>query len=127
MVGAWAYNFYADARPTGDYDFFLPTDDQSEAAIRLVLTDFGFGSTLPPQETRLLQPGKVIMLGRKPMRIDLLTAIDGVRFEEAWQSRVAGSFGGLPMNFISKELLIRNKSATGREKDLRDVAVLKQV
>jgi hypothetical protein len=66
------------------------------------------------------------MLGRKPLRIDLLTTIDGVEFEEAWDTRVSGSIDSIPVQMICKELLIQNKKAAGRAQDLRDVAVLEK-
>ncbi len=127
MVGGWAYNFYADARPTGDYDFFVPIDKHSETSLRQVLSEFGFEETLPLPDKALLQKNKVLMLGRKPMRIDILTTIDGVDFEDAWNTKVEGYFGNIPVFYISKELLIKNKTASGREKDLRDVAMLRKI
>ena len=126
IIGGWAFNFYADIRPTGDYDFFIGTSRDDEEKIRSVISDFGFGSALPSVDERMLLPDKVFMLGRKPFRIDLLTSISAVDFEEAWPKRVAGLLGGSPVSFISKDLLIRNKSATGRAKDQKDVAVLKE-
>ncbi len=127
IVGGWAFNYYADARPTGDFDFFVPIDEQSEVGLREVLSEFGFSSALPAKGSPLLQSGKVLMLGRKPMRIDLLTAIDGVKFDEAWASKVSGDLGGSPVFYISKALLLANKLASGRDKDLRDAAVLKSL
>jgi len=67
------------------------------------------------------------MLGNKPLRIDILTTIDNVQFEEAWDYKVSGLFDGIPTFLIDRELLIKNKSSTGREKDLRDAAVLKSL
>jgi hypothetical protein len=66
----------------------------------------------------------VFQLGRPPNRIDLITAIDGVSFEEAWQNREEAILDGLPVTILSKPLLIRNKRASGRPKDLEDVRQL---
>jgi hypothetical protein len=65
------------------------------------------------------------MLGRKPWRIDLLTKIDGVTFEEAWAGRVEADFAPKPLWVIGREQLVANKRACGRAKDLRDLAVLR--
>ena len=63
----------------------------------------------------------MIQLGVEPNRIDLMTSISGVSFEEAWQSRVPASLDGIEVDFIGREALIRNKRASGRAKDLIDV------
>ena len=90
-----------------------------------VLTDFGFQSL---QITRddLNSPNKVVQLGAKPNRIDLITSITGLDFDQAWMNRVQGSLDGIPVSYISLEDLIRNKEATGRAKDLGDAEELKK-
>jgi len=60
-------------------------------------------------------------LGVAPNRIDILTFISGVSFEEAWSSRLVGEIGGLSVPFISREMLKRNKAASGRTQDLADL------
>ena len=67
------------------------------------------------------------MLGRPPNRIDLITGIDGVTFQEAWAEKEAGYLDNLPVYFISKTLLIVNKLATNREKDKLDVKMLQKM
>jgi len=69
-------------------------------------------------------PGKIWMLGRKPWRIDVLTKISGVTFARAWQGRVEADFILRPLFVIGRRELIANKRASGRDKDLRDVAML---
>jgi len=125
IVGGWAYNYYADPRTTGDIDFFVSATPENNVLLRNVLTKFGFGSVLP--EGDLIEAGKVMMLGRKPNRIDLLTSIDGVAFEEAWQTRIYGQLDGLTVPLISKELLLKNKLATGRLKDQADAEILNRL
>lgn len=120
MIGGWAYNRYAEPRFTGDIDFFVATDDRNQALLRRVLTRFGFGGVLPPTTESLFATGEVIMLGRPPHRIDLIAAISGVAFDEAWSERVKGSLDGLPVQFISRRLLLKNKRAAGRLTDLAD-------
>jgi hypothetical protein len=79
-----------------------------------------------PSAEDLAQPDKVFMLGRKPWRIDILTGITAVSFEEAWASRVEVGFVRKPLYVIGREALLKNKRASGRDKDLRDVALLEE-
>jgi hypothetical protein len=79
LIGGWAYNRYAEPRFTGDIDFFVDKSPETEAKIRSVLVKFGFGSVLPDKALRLFEK-KVIMLGRPPNRIDILSEVDGITF-----------------------------------------------
>ena len=85
---------------------------------------FGFGGLVGA--TEFTEPNKVFMLGRKPWRIDLLTGVDGVSFEEAWASRVSTDFHGVPLDVIGRDARIKNKRAAGRRKDRMDVALLEE-
>ena len=121
IVGGWAYNRYVEPRVTGDIDFFVENSPESERLVRQVLIDFGFGSVLPSGP---LFDKDIIMLGRAPHRIDLLTKIDGVTFEEAWNSREYEVMDSLRVPYISRQLLLKNKRSTGRAKDQLDVIAL---
>jgi len=68
----------------------------------------------------------VFMFGVPPMRVDILTDIDGVTFPEAWETRVEGELGGIAVAFINREKLLQNKRAAGRPKDLADIAALEE-
>jgi hypothetical protein len=72
-------------------------------------------------EADFASPGVVFQMGVPPGRIDILTALTGLTFEEAWPGRVRESLGGVEVDFIGREALIRNKRATGRMKDLGDI------
>lgn len=72
----------------------------------------------------LSRPGIVYQIGLPPRRIDILTEISGVSFEEAWPSRVLEKVGDLRVPFLGREALLRNKKASGRAKDLADVESL---
>lgn len=124
MIGGFAYNLYRNPRATGDIDFFVETSEDNEKKIRSVLEQFGFGSTLPSADKTLLLPGKIIMLGRSPMRIDLFTKIDGVNFAEVVETCQIFVIDGLHVPVISRAKLIKNKRASGRPKDLQDVQEL---
>lgn len=124
MIGGYAYNLYRNPRATGDIDFLVEPSPENEIGMRRSLSDFGFGSILPPEPQRLLQDGKVIMLGRAPLRIDLLTRIDGVTSEEVFRTSWRVEIDGLVIPVISPETLLKNKRAAGRAKDLADVSEL---
>lgn len=125
MIGGWAYNRYAEPRTTGDIDFFVSVSADNQKLLREVLSEFGFADTLPAPDEPLFQK-KIIMLGRPPHRIDLISEIDGITFEKAWENRDKGSLDGIGVYFISIDDLITNKSATGRDKDALDVKNLKK-
>ena len=127
MIGGWVYNLYAPPRMTGDIDFLVSTSADNELKLRHVLTDFGFGSSLPDPKLPWLAPHKVIMLGREPCRLDILCRIDGVTFEEAFQDRRIIIFDGVSVPVLSIETLMRNKEAAGRDKDLLDLKTLREI
>jgi hypothetical protein len=123
LVGGHAVAFHGHPRFTGDIDFLLrPTDENARRVLR-VLDDFGFGSVGITQRD-LLQPGQVVQLGQPPNRIDLLTSISGIDFDTAWSSRVEATLDEQPVNVLGLEELLRNKRASGRQKDLADVEKL---
>lgn len=90
-----------------------------------VLTQFGFGSVAVQAED-FQSPHKVVQLGVPPNRIDLVTSISGVGFDDAWNSRTAGMLDGVATQFIGREALIRNRESTGRARDLGDAAELRK-
>lgn len=93
--------------------------------LHAVLVDFGFGGSGIMRDD-FLQPNQVIQLGRAPNRIDILTGISGVTWEEASRSQTRVMLDGLEIPVIGIEELIRNKQATGRPQDLADLARLTQ-
>jgi predicted nucleotidyltransferase len=107
-------------RYTGDLDIWLnPTPANAERVLK-VIAEFGFASFgLTAQD--LTKEGNVIQFGQPPLRIDLLTAIDGVTFNSCYADRKEVTFDGLTMNFIGYRDLVTNKKATGRHRDLDDV------
>lgn len=125
VIGGWAFNRYAEPRMTGDLDLFFASTPENQAALRRVLQRFGFGTALPPSTVPLFEK-KVLMLGRPPNRIDLLSEISGVCFAEAWESRESGDLDGVPVSYISRAKLIQNKRASGRKKDLADLELLEE-
>ena len=122
IVGGYAVAFHAKPRFTKDIDIFV--DPRAENVTRLLqaLDDFGFGGFgLSASD---FTAGRIVQLGVAPNRVDLLTVIDGVTFDEAWAGRVAGHFGKQPVSYIGRADLIRNKQASGRAQDLADIDAL---
>ena len=120
VVGGHAVAFHGHPRLTGDIDFFVrPTPENAKRVLR-VLDDFGFGS-LGLGLGDLTTPGSVIQLGRPPNRIDLLTSISGIDFDEAWSTRAAGELGDHRVWYLGWDALIRNKTASDRDKDRLDI------
>jgi acetolactate synthase regulatory subunit len=125
VVGAFAVAFHGFPRYTADLDLLVrPTGENAERVLR-ALSQFGFGN-LGIQAEDLQSPGKVIQLGVKPNRIDLLTAISGVSFEEAWATRREAELDGIATRFIGRAALLRNKECTGRARDLGDAEELRR-
>ena len=126
VVGAHAVAFHGRPRYTGDLDILLRPSEVNALQIMDVLRAFGFGA-FAISASDFTTPERVVQLGKEPNRIDLVTSITGVTFEEAWAGRVSGELAGLKVWFPSKADLIRNKRATGREKDLIDLGFLQKV
>ena len=123
IVGAYALAFHGAPRYTGDLDLLVRPSPENAQAILSALADFGFASLgLSPDD--FLLPDQVIQLGVPPVRIDLLTSLSGLSWEQANAHRVAGHYGDIPVHFIGKNEYIRNKKATGRKKDEADIEAL---
>lgn len=123
LVGGHAVAAHGEPRLTEDLDIFVDPTPSNAVRLREALLAFGFGSDVPSVE-QLVVPGSIWMLGRKPWRIDVLNKIDGVSFARAWSGRAQADFGPGPLYLIGRKELIANKRASGRDKDLRDVAML---
>jgi hypothetical protein len=125
VVGAFAVAFYGFPRYTADLDLLIrPTAENAQRTLD-ALAQFGFGS-LGVQVADLEKSGVVLQLGVQPNRIDLLTGISGVSFEEAWATCSEGAIDGIPTRFIGRDALLRNKESTGRAKDLGDAEELRR-
>lgn len=126
MVGGYAVAFHGHPRLTGDIDFFVRATPDNAQRILDVLRAFGFGS-LDVKIDDLVANDRILQLGRPPNRIDILTSISGVSFDEAWSSRVSGDLGDRRVQFLGWDALIQNKLASSRDKDLLDVKKLKAI
>jgi hypothetical protein len=125
VVGAFAVAWYGYPRFTADLDILIRPDPENSDRMIEALRQFGFGALGIDRED-LTAPGQVIQLGVQPNRIDILTSVSGVTFDEAWKDRETGTLDGIPAIFIGKSALIRNKESTGRAKDIGDVEELRK-
>ena len=123
IVGAFALALHGAPRYTGDLDLLVKSDTANAERIMKSLVEFGFGS-LDLSEKDFLTPGQVVQLGYPPVRIDLLTSITGVSWEEAFTERVEAHFDDTPVAFLGKKELIKNKRALGRARDLADLEAI---
>lgn len=123
IVGAHALAVHGAPRFTGDLDILVERSPANARAVMAALRRFGFGR-VGLDERDFTRPNRVAQLGLPPVRIDLLTSISGVSFEKAWERRVETKLGGEPVAVLGFEDMLRNKRASGRPKDLADVAAL---
>jgi predicted nucleotidyltransferase len=126
VVGALAVAVHAEPRATDDLDVFVRPTLANARRIRAALIAFGFGKAAP-SAAQLAQRDRVFIIGRKPLRIDILNAIDGVTFTDAWRNRVEVTIDGIRIPVIGRRELIANKQAAGRDKDRFDLAMLERI
>lgn len=126
VVGGYAVGIHGFPRYTGDLDFFVAISDQNASKLLEVFSDFGFGD-IGLQHGDFLELDFVVEIGREPRKIQVLTGIDGVAFEECYRRRIEVNIQGMNVKFIGKDDLIRNKTASGRPKDRIDVEQLGKI
>ena len=125
FVGAYAFAYHGRPRATKDSDIFIGSDPQNARKVWKALVSFG-APLAELRESDLAAPGTFFIMGRPPNQIDIITSIDGVPFEQAWENRVESMYGGVKVSYISKDDLIANKKAAARPQDLADVAYLER-
>jgi len=124
IVGGYAVGIHGHPRYTGDLDIWLNPAPQNAELILKSVNDFGF-SSFNLTQADFTKPGNVIQLGYPPLRIDLLTEIDGVTFEECFKNRKEVTIDDLKVNFIGYNDLLKNKKESGRPRDIDDIDHLK--
>jgi hypothetical protein len=127
VVGAHALAAHGVPRATGDLDIFVrPSKANAKRVVRAL---HRFGAPIAAHglgEADFVRADTVYQIGLPPRRIDLMTSISGVDFDEAWAERVEAKLGTEPAAIIGREALIKNKRSTGRDKDLLDVKLLER-
>ena len=123
LVGAFALAAHGLPRATGDIDIWIRPSDANAARVWRALGRFG-APTFDLTLADLAAPDVVFQIGVAPRRIDILTSIDGVTFDQAWPQRLTVEMEGLAIPVIGRAHLIENKRAAGRPKDLADLTWL---
>lgn len=125
VVGAVALAAHGIPRATADIDIWVNATPENAERVYQALASFGAPlGDLTKDDLAL--PGIFFQIGVPPLRIDILTGVSGVTFQEAWLETITVDFDGIPMPVLSKRLMIQNKQSSGRDKDLLDVKQLEK-
>jgi hypothetical protein len=120
VVGGFAFGVHLEPRTTKDIDLWIRTDPENAKAVFQALAEFG--APIAGMSPKDFMDGTVFQMGQAPERIDILQQVAGLEFDDAWEHRLEGFIDeNTPALVISRDDLIRNKFASGREQDLLDV------
>jgi hypothetical protein len=125
VVGAHALAAHGHVRATKDLDVWTRQGSDNAARVHRALAAFG-APLLGLSVEDLAGPNLIFQIGVPPVRIDVITSMDGVEFEEAWRERVSSTYADQPVHVLSRRHLIQNKKASGRLQDLADVEALEE-
>ncbi len=123
LIGGYAVIYHGYPRTTGDMDIWIAQNVANAERMAATLSAFGFGTSEVDAAT-FLEPNKILRMGIPPYRIEILTTISGVEFDECWETRLNTNIEDIPVSVISLDKLLVNKIASGRYKDLNDVQEL---
>ena len=123
VVGAHALAAHGVPRATGDLDIWIRATPENAARVLEALAKFG-APLLDLTIDDLSKADTVFQIGLPPSRIDILSGISGVTFDDAWPGRIDVTIGTLVIPVIGRDDFIKNKKATGRPKDLSDLTLL---
>jgi uncharacterized nucleotidyltransferase DUF6036 len=126
VVGGYAVGVHGWPRATKDLDVWIEASADNAKRVMQALRDFG-APLDDLTESDLGAPGTGFKMGEPPSRIDILTQIEGIRFEDAWPRRLETSFGSVRCAVIGRADLLTNKRSAGRPQDLADVAALERL
>jgi hypothetical protein len=126
IVGAHALAVHGRPRATGDLDLFVDPTPENAARLAEALKAFGFAA-LARKTKELATPDRMVTLGRPPLRIDVMTSISGVAFDEAWRGRRVVRLGPHRVGVLGRAHFERNKRSSGRPQDLVDLQLLGEV
>ena len=123
VVGGYAVAFYGHPRATGGMDIWVALSEDKAQKIVAVLKEFGF-NVADLSEKIFLEKDKIIRMGNPPLRIEILTSIDGVDFPDCYRNKITVTIDTVVINFISLEDLKINKKASGRYQNLANLEKL---
>jgi hypothetical protein len=128
IVGGYAVGFHARPRATKDLDVLVDRSAANARRVQAALFDFLGSKPANITLAKLRNPRTLIVLGTAPVRIDVLTDVDGIRsFAAAWRRRARGVYGETAAEFVALDDLIASKDAAGRPQDLGDLDALRRV
>ena len=125
VVGGFAVAYHGYPRYTKDIDFWIWAEPNNAEQLIQAIGDFGLGA-LGLKASDFLNPDNIIQMGYEPNRIDLITQLEGLEFEECFELRAETSFEGVPINFIDLDNLIKSKRLSGRMQDFVDADKLEK-
>ncbi len=126
VVGGFAFGVHLEPRTTKDIDLWIGTDPENAKAVFRALAEFG--APISGMTADDFMDGTIFQMGQPPERIDILQQVSGLDFDSAWERRLEGFIDEhTPALVMSRDDLIRNKLASGREQDLLDVKKLRAV
>lgn len=123
VIGAFALAFHARPRYTKDIDILVESTTANAKQLLAALDEFGFLSlnlSIKDFSTR----GNIIQLGYEPVKIDVITSIKGLDFDDIWENRIQGPYGKQTINYIDRQNLIRSKMLSNRAQDKADLELL---
>jgi predicted nucleotidyltransferase len=123
LIGGYAVVYHGFPRATGDMDIWIATDPENARRMVDTIREFGF-ATPDLSPALFLQDNSMVRMGNVPLRIEILTRISGVGFDECYPNRVVDEMDGVEVSVISLRDLLANKRASGRHKDLMDIEEL---
>ena len=125
LVGAYAMGAHGYPRATGDIDIWVEASEENSKKVYKALAEFG-AFLKDVDEKTFSEDGVVFQVGLPPRRIDVITKVSGLRFDEAYKHKQKIEIEGLSIFIVSKADLIKNKESTGREKDKLDAKYLRK-
>jgi predicted nucleotidyltransferase len=125
LIGGYAVAYYGYPRATADLDIWVNVSDTNARKLVRILRNFGFDVAELTEEL-FLKSDRIVRFGEAPLRIEILTTISGVSFDDCFRRRARVRFDGLQINLISLPDLKKNKAASGRPKDLDDLQRLEE-
>ncbi|MBS1551166.1 MAG: hypothetical protein JST15_03735 [Bacteroidetes bacterium] len=120
VVGAFALAFHGHPRYTGDIDFWVNNNEENSKRVYACIKEFGF-PTSGLSENDFISDDLIFQIGYPPVRIDIITSLDALNFEESYKDRVEEFIDDLKISFLCLEDFKKNKKAVGRFKDLADL------
>ena len=123
VIGSYAVAFYAKPRYTKDMDILVEPSIENGKRIVNALNEFGFKS-LKLSDKNFSNKGRIIQLGYEPIRVDIMTLIQGCSFKQVWKNKVIGTYGAEKVHFIGINELIKTKKLSNRKEDKVDLNIL---